>query len=71
MLLCYGEQANNIKRGAIIIGMKNVLHFDNKQKLAQYIKENVESGDAIIYKASRGIKLEEVICMVNEEWQNG
>lgn len=64
-LLCYGEQSKNIKRGAIIVGMKNVMHFDDKEKLARYISANLQEGDAVIYKASRGIKLEEVIELVH------
>lgn len=68
MLLCYGEQAKFIKRGATMVGMKTIMHFDDKEKLADYIKNNVTSGDAIIYKASRGMKLEEVIQLVNQKW---
>lgn len=66
MLLCYGEQAKNIKRGAIIIGMKNVMHFEDKESLASYIKANITRGDVIIYKASRGMRLEEVIKLANK-----
>jgi UDP-N-acetylmuramoyl-tripeptide--D-alanyl-D-alanine ligase len=69
VLLCYGEQAKEIKRGAIMIGMKNVIHFEEKQKLVDYILANVKPGDAIIYKASRGMKLEEVMHVVNEAWE--
>ncbi|WMJ23763.1 UDP-N-acetylmuramoyl-tripeptide--D-alanyl-D-alanine ligase [Paludicola sp. MB14-C6] len=70
VLLCYGELAKEIKRGAIMMGMKNVFHFEEKENLVDYIKANVEPGDAIIYKASRGMKLEEVILAVNEDWLN-
>lgn len=68
MLLCYGAQAKFMKRGAIIIGMKNVKHFDSKENLVSYIANNVNPGDAIIYKASRGMKLEEVMSAVNDIW---
>lgn len=69
VLLCLGEQAKEIKRGAIVIGMKNVIHFEEKQSLIDYIIANLSPGDAIIYKASRGMKLEEVMQVVNEFWQ--
>lgn len=64
MLLCYGEKARDIKRGAIIVGMKNVLHFDDKKRLAEHIASVIQSGDVIVYKASRGIKMEEVVSAV-------
>lgn len=70
MLLCTGERAENIKRGAILLGMKNVRFFNDKDELKSFILNNVEKGDAIIYKASRGVKLEEVMNAVNKEWEN-
>lgn len=70
MLLCYGERAEDIKRGAMQIGMKNVRWFKEKDELTGFILNNVKKGDAIIYKASRGMKLEEVMNAVNKEWEN-
>ncbi|MFZ2538529.1 MAG: UDP-N-acetylmuramoyl-tripeptide--D-alanyl-D-alanine ligase [Oscillospiraceae bacterium] len=69
-LICYGDEAKNIKRGAMMVGMKNVLHFDDKQNISDYLIKNAQQGDAIIFKASRGMKLEEVIIQLNKEWQN-
>lgn len=69
-LICYGQEAKEIKRGAILVGMKNVLHFNNKEDIIDYLIKNAKSGDAIIFKASRGMKLEDVITKLNEEWQN-
>ncbi len=71
ILICYGEEAKDIKRGAMMVGMKNVLHFDEKQDISDYLIHNAQQGDAIIFKASRGMKLEEVITQLNEEWKNG
>lgn len=61
ILLCYGEAGKNIKRGAVMVGMKNVFHFPSKEELAEYLIKNITSGDAIVFKASRGMKLEDVI----------
>lgn len=69
MLLLYGEEAKNIKKGAIIIGMKNVVHFDEKEKLASYLYTNIQRGDVLLFKASRGIKMEEVIICLKEMWE--
>ena len=67
LLLCYGEQAKDIKRGAIMVGMKHAYHFAQKEELADYLLRNLREGDTVIFKASRGIQLEEVIRMVEEE----
>ena len=69
-LICYGEQAKEIKRGAIMVGMKNVLHFDDKKEIVEHLIKHAKPDDAIIFKASRGMKLEEVITQLNEEWQD-
>lgn len=61
LLVCYGEESKNIKCGAVMVGMKNVVHFSDKELLKKYILDNIEKGDAIIYKASRGMKLEEIV----------
>lgn len=61
MLLCYGEQGKLIKKGAIIVGMKNVQHFTDATTLAQYLHQTLAPDDAVIFKASRGVKLETVI----------
>ena len=36
-------------------------HKDSKDLMAEKIKEDLQSGDIILFKASRGMKLEEVI----------
>lgn len=66
LLLCYGNQGKLIKKGAIIVGMKNVLHFDDATALAQYLAGNIVGNDAVIFKASRGVKLESVIDLYKE-----
>ena len=38
--------------------------FDDKQNLAQSLSGFVQPGDAVIFKASRGMRLEEVIHAV-------
>lgn len=69
-LLCYGLQGKLIKKGAIIVGMKNVIYFSDKESLANYLTSNVKKNDAVIFKASRGVKLEEVIKLYKESINN-
>lgn len=60
-IYCYGKEAVNIKNGAERNGIKSVYYFDDKEKLSQMLKNNLKENDAVIFKASRGMKLEEVI----------
>lgn len=67
LLLCYGEESRAIKRGAMMVGMKNVRHFAEQEELADFLVQTLRPGDAVIYKASRGMKLERVIEMVDQK----
>lgn len=66
MLICYGEGGKIIKRGAVMVGMKNVIHFQTKKEIALYLAENLQSGDAVVFKASRGVALENIIDDLRE-----
>ncbi|MCI8407095.1 MAG: UDP-N-acetylmuramoyl-tripeptide--D-alanyl-D-alanine ligase [Oscillospiraceae bacterium] len=68
-LLCYGERARDIKRGAMMVGMKQVKSFQEPQELAAWLGKHLKPGDAVIYKASRGMRLEEVAELVNRQLQ--
>lgn len=69
-LICYGDISRQIKRGAVMVGMRNVSFFEDAQETARYIKSQLTQGDVILYKASRGVKLEEVIKLVEVEMEN-
>ena len=64
-----GELARGIKRGAMMVGMKQALHFTDPEQAAVFLAKTLAPGDAVIYKASRGIHLEQVIERVSEEWK--
>jgi len=65
VLLCYGERAQDIKRGAVMVGMKQVRSYTDGQELSAYLARHLKPGDAVVYKASRGMRLEEVMERVN------
>ena len=67
-LLTVGDMSNFIARGAMENGMKNVFHFDTKEELANKLLQILEVGDTAIFKASRGMKLEDVIHSVYDRW---
>lgn len=63
ILLCFGEDAKYIVGGAVKSGFaeENTRFFENKNELCDYLKGIKREGDAILFKASRAMKLEEVI----------
>jgi len=56
LLYCFGEDSKCYIEGA----EKNCRHFESRDDLAAALKEVVAKGDAVLFKGSRGMKLEEV-----------
>lgn len=67
MLYCYGEQSRHILQAAQQCGMQKVYWFDDKSRMAREIRKNIEIGDCILFKGSRGMRLEEVIYQIYRE----
>lgn len=67
ILLTYGERSKNTAKSAVENGIRTVLTFDDKQELAGYLGSILKQGDAVLFKASRGMRLEDVITTVYEE----
>lgn len=63
-LFTYGERALETARGARDAGVAAVKSFTDKQELASELKSYLKEGDAVLFKASRGMKLEDVIYSV-------
>lgn len=68
-LLTFGNDAKYIVDGAKENGMKNAFYFNNKEELSNKLFELANKGDAVIFKASRGMKLEDVINNVYDRWE--
>ena len=60
IVLCIGNEMKNLKMRADEIGVA-CQHFEDKNTLANYLKENMQSGDNILFKGSRGMAMEEII----------
>lgn len=60
VLYAFGEQSKYIAQEAKK-GVEKVLWFDDKAQLAKTLVQDVKSGDCVLFKASRGMKLEEII----------
>lgn len=67
-LLTVGEMSHFTAAAAAESGMKNVFHFNSKEELTEKLLEILENGDAVVFKASRGMKLEDVIHSVYDRW---
>lgn len=61
VLVCYGEHSQYIAQQAISDGMKNVLHKNSREEVVDFLKQELKPNDLVLFKASRGMKLEEVI----------
>jgi UDP-N-acetylmuramoyl-tripeptide--D-alanyl-D-alanine ligase len=58
----YGELGLEIAKGAATAFEKErVRHFDDKKQLVQHLASLIQKGDVVLVKASRGMKLEEVV----------
>ncbi len=61
ILLCYGDNMEICVEAAKAAKITSAEHFKSKEKMVEYLKNTVHSGDAVLFKASRAIALEEVI----------
>ena len=62
----YGERSLQTAKGAIDGKVSLVKSFDDKKKLSDELISYLEEGDAVLFKASRGMKLEDIIYAVYE-----
>jgi len=63
-LLCtFGELSKSIREGALKAGMNasNALHFDKRSDIIDFVQNTIQSGDVVLVKGSRGMKLEEIV----------
>ena len=68
-LFAYGNDAKYYVEGAKQSGVKNAFLFDDKEKLSDMLLKTASLGDAVLFKGSRGMKLEDVINTVYKGWR--
>lgn len=61
ILLCYGENMKLCADSAKSAGITSAVHFESKEEMSNYLEKTLHCGDAVIFKASRAIKMEDVI----------
>ena len=62
-VLTFGKLSENIAKAAAEKGC-NAKSFDDKEKIAEFIYENLKSDDTLLFKGSRGMKMEEIFLSV-------
>lgn len=68
-VLAYGADAAYIVDAAKQAGLENARLFDTKEALAQSLAQQVQPGDGVLFKGSRGMHLEDVMHTVYERWE--
>lgn len=66
-LYTFGENSKYTADSARLGGLKNVFEFTDKIALADALIQELKDGDTVIFKASRGMKLEEVFNIIYEK----
>lgn len=63
ILLAYGPSSDRMVSGAITGGMEDTCAkaFEDKDKLTAVLKQLAKPGDVILFKGSRGVRLEQVL----------
>ena len=69
VLYTYGINAERMVSGAITGGMKQKLieHFDTHEELAHMLKMRARPGDVILFKGSRGMRMEKALALFFKE----
>lgn len=68
MVVTFGEAAENITNSFIENGGFGKA-FRDKAKLTDYLRENLKEGDTVLFKGSRGMKMEEIFTSLYKEWE--
>ncbi len=68
MLYTFGKESKYMAEGAKNSGMDNVFAFTDKTELTNTLLSEIKNGDTFLFKASRGMKLEEVFEKIYEQW---
>lgn len=69
-IICYGEMAKNIADGANSVKEASAVWFKTPLEAAAELCETATDGAMILFKASRGMKAEEIIEKFKEGWKN-
>lgn len=69
MVLAYGDYAKLYVSAAKENGIKSAYHFETKEELAEKLFESASPGDNVLFKGSRGMRLEDIMNLVYKRWE--
>jgi len=61
ILVTIGNRAVRIAESALEAGMKNVIVCKTNPEAVEYLRKNLNKGDLILSKGSRGMKMEQIL----------
>ena len=67
VLLCYGQESRHMLQGANSAGMQAAKHYMDKAVLGLDLKALAQPGDVLLFKGSRGMKMEQALEMFLQE----
>ena len=69
LLFAYGTNAERMIVGAITGGMpqQSVQHFESHEQMARMLKNRAHTGDTLLFKGSRGMRMEHVLSLFLED----
>ena len=67
-VLTFGEESKFIAENAEKGGAK-AISFTDKKALTNYLKSILCEGDTVLFKGSRGMKMEEIFITLYKEWE--
>lgn len=70
LLLTVGNRARYISAGAIAAGMDKgkVHHFAVKDEALEYLEQNINNNDTVLFKASRGMRFETLVDNLKQKY---
>ncbi len=68
MVVTFGSEAQNIAKSFAENG-GIAKAFSDKTELTEFLRENLEEGDTVLFKGSRGMKMEEIFMSLYKEWE--
>ena len=67
VLMCYGQESSHMLQGAASAGMPAAKHYMDKAVLAADLRALAKAGDVLLFKGSRGMKMEQALEMFLQE----
>lgn len=68
IVLTYGKETENTAQAFSKSGGK-AKSFNDKTELTSYLKSLLKAGDTVLFKGSRGMKMEEIFTALYKEWE--